>query len=42
MRQWWIGLARRERIAVLSAAALVVLAVLYSRASSRHGARARG
>lgn len=29
MRQWWIGLARRERIAVLSAAALVVLVLLY-------------
>ncbi len=29
MREWWIGLSRRERIAVLSAAALVVLAVLY-------------
>lgn len=29
MRQWWIGLSRRERIAVLSAAALVVLALVY-------------
>jgi general secretion pathway protein M len=29
MRQWWIGLSRRERIAVLSAAALVLVALLY-------------
>jgi general secretion pathway protein M len=29
MRQWWIGLSRRERIAVLSAATLVLLAVVY-------------
>ncbi len=29
MRQWWIGLARRERIAVLSAAVLVALALVY-------------
>ena len=29
MRQWWIGLSRRERIAVLCAAALVALVVLY-------------
>jgi len=29
MREWWVGLSRRERIAVLSAAALVVLAVVY-------------
>lgn len=29
MRQWWIGLSRRERIAVASAAALVALALVY-------------
>jgi len=29
MREWWIGLSRRERIAVLSTAALVVLALVY-------------
>jgi general secretion pathway protein M len=29
MRQWWIGLSRRERIAVLTAATLVLLAVVY-------------
>jgi general secretion pathway protein M len=29
MRQWWIGLSRRERIAVLCAAALVVTTLVY-------------
>lgn len=29
MREWWIGLSRRERIAVLSAAALVAIALVY-------------
>ena len=29
MRQWWTGLSRRERIAVLSAGALVALVLIY-------------
>ena len=29
MRQWWIGLSRRERIATAAAAALVALAVIF-------------
>jgi general secretion pathway protein M len=29
VRQWWIGLSRRERIAVIAAAALVAATVLY-------------
>jgi general secretion pathway protein M len=29
MRQWWVGLSRRERMAVIAAAALVAAAVLY-------------
>jgi len=29
MSQWWVGLSRRERIAVIAAAALVAAAVLY-------------
>ncbi len=29
MRGWWIGLSRRERIAVAAAAALVALALIY-------------
>jgi general secretion pathway protein M len=29
MKEWWVGLSRRERIAVLSASALVALVLLY-------------
>jgi len=42
VKQWWIGLSRRERIAVIAASALVAAALLYLLGSSRPGARAHG